>query len=273
MKRVSNTNKKIGIVIVIFSVFIGIFFLLEFLSNITKYKIFVFNKENFILYQESNKEWFNISKKEFIKKYSDKSYLLYVGDNKISGTFKFDVIANNLEMVNRSNNILTRYTKDNWVAYAGSSKMEYIKHLDSDISIEDEKLIFKQLKKYKLNSDYNVSYFKKYTTNIDSDISAEKIYIISNMTDYDKKNINKVSDKLFSFMLLNDDNKIYTIYSKVSNKNNTDKLCIPSVESILKFSNNSYKIFSYCDYVSKDAYELMLYNYQNNKFTNIKINN
>ena len=51
------------------------------------------------------------------------------------------------------------------------------------------------------------------------------------------------------------------------------KIILPSVESILKFSNNSYKIFSYCDYVSKDAYELMLYNYQNNKFTNIKINN
>ena len=187
MKRVSNTNKKIGIVIVIFSVFIGIFFLLEFLSNITKYKIFVFNKENFILYQESNKEWFNIKKDEFVKKYGDKSYNLYVGNKNITGKFKFNIVSNNLEMINKSNDIITRYTKDNWVAYAGSSKMEYIKHLDSDISIEDEKLIFKQLKKYKLNSDYNVSYFKKYTTNIDSDISAEKIYIISNMTDYDKK--------------------------------------------------------------------------------------
>ena len=266
--------RKIIIPLIILLLFVVIFVLFKFLEDVTKYKVFVFNKENFLLYQESNKEWFDIKKSEFVKKYGDKAYTLYVGNKNITGKFKFGIVSNNLEMINRSNDIVTRYTEENWFAYAGSSKVNYIKFIEASFSVDDEKIVFNRLKKKGLSNDYNVSYSKKYIFNLDNDMDRESIYIVSNMSDDNKKNINKESDKLFTFMFLVDRNKIYDIYSKVVSQEDVDKLCIPSFDAVLDFSDsNSYKFISYCDYVSKNSYELDLYNYQNNRFSFIKVNN
>ena len=266
--------RKIIIPLIILLIFVAFFFIIKFLGDITKYKVFVFNKENFFLYQESNKEWFNIKKDDFVKDYGNKSYTLYVGNKNITGKFKFEVVANNLEMINKSNDIITRYTKENWFAYTGSSKVDYVKFMEDSISLDDEKIIFNRLKKKGLGNDYNLSYSKKYIFNLDDDMDRESIYIISNMSDYNKKSINRESDKLFTFMFLVDRGKIYDVYSKIVNQENVDNLCIPSLDAVLDFSDsNSYKVISYCDYVSKNAYKLNLYNYQNNKFSLIKVNN
>ena len=109
----SNTRRNIIIPFVVFLLLVVIVLLVRFIINFGKYKIFVFNNSDFILYQESNKEWFNISESEFLKKYKDKSYILYV-DGARKGTFEFNVIDKKLEMIDKSNNVITRYTNDNY---------------------------------------------------------------------------------------------------------------------------------------------------------------
>ena len=105
------------------------------------YNIFVFNGNNYLLYQESNREWFSISKSEFIKKYKDKTYDLYV-NNSLKGSFIFSVIDNKLEMINKKNNVITRYTKDNYFLYGGNGDIEYCNLKSSNITSDEYKDIY-----------------------------------------------------------------------------------------------------------------------------------
>ena len=157
-------RRNIVILVCIFLIFVGIVLSFFFLSKVTEYKVFAFNKKNFYLYQESNKQWFKISKNEFVKKYGDKSHTLYVGDD-YKGEFNYSVINDALEMVSKGTDIINRYTKDNYFTYAGSSSIEYIGIEGAFIEKEDEKVIFNKLKEHNLEKDYNASYIKKYSLN------------------------------------------------------------------------------------------------------------
>ena len=150
-------KRNIFIPICIFLVFLGIVLFCLTLSKVTEYKVFAFNKKNFYLYQESNKQWFKISKNEFVKKYGDKNHRLYV-DHIYKGKFNYSIVNNEIEMVNPMTNIVTRYTKDNYFTYTGSSKIEYISIEGAFIEKEDEKVIFNKLKEHNLEKDYNDSY-------------------------------------------------------------------------------------------------------------------
>ncbi len=256
-------KRNVIIPIVILVVLISIFVLFNIISRLGRYNIFVFNGKDYLLYQESNREWFSINKSEFIDKYKDKTYDLYV-NNSLKGSFTFSIIDDKLEMVNTKNNVITRYTKDDYFLYGGNGDIEYSSCKNSDLSSEDDKVVYNKLKEYDLEKDYNPSYVKKYAVNADSDINIEYIYVISNMVNYDNTKINTNLDKVFSFMLLKDGNKVYDVYNSMDKSN----MCVPIVEAVLNFrSDNSYKIATYCDD------DIKLFNFKNGKFSNININN
>ena len=237
-------KKNAIIPVVIIITLAALFFLFNIISRLGRYNIFVFNGKDYLLYQESNREWFSISKSEFIKKYKDKTYTLYVG-NSLKGEFTYDIIDNKLEMINKKNNVVTRYTKDNYFLYGGNGDVEYCQFKNSNISSDDYKVIYNKLKKYNLEKDYSPSYVKKYAVNLDN------------------TKINTGLDKLFSFMFLKDGNKVYDIYNSVDK----DNMCVPVIYSVLRFEgDNSYKVVTYCD-------NFELFNFKNGKFSNININN
>ncbi len=271
MKRMT---RNIIIPIIIFCIFFIIFFLFSIVRKVFNYEVFVFNDNKYILYQESNNEWKSISKSDFTKSYTDITYDLYV-DNESKGNIKYEIINNKLEMTIDPNKTVTRYTRGKLLTYGGTSKVNYVEFREDKDYGENEDIILKQLMRNNLEKDYNVSYIKKYKVSFNGDnIRSSNIYIISNMVNYNKTKINDDLKKVFSFMFLERNNKIYNIYSKVVNDSDLKNICLPSLDGIFSFANdNSYKIISNCEYLSDDTYKLNLYDYKNNKISRININN
>ncbi len=272
MLKRKEIRKKIKVALVVLFFCIASVLVYSFFSKADNYKVLVLSTDEYLLYREFTNQWFSMTQKEFLDKgYNKDSHTLFVGSTN-KGTFKYKMIDNTLEIVNVSNNVVMRYKNKKWFSYGGSSRTRHIDYTASKFNEDDEKIIFKLLKQNKLGSDYNASYSEKYSIDFDGDTKKEKLYIISNLVDFNKLNINKESDKIFSFMFLVDDGKIMPIYSKIVNSDNINNLCLPSFEGALTIGTKQRMVISYCEYFGEDSYKLNLYNYKDSKFHNISIN-
>lgn len=138
------------------------------------------------------------------------------------------------------------------IAYSPNMNLEVESSTKEELNQEEIKEVDAILKEHGIigYENLNVSQKVKINNNI--------FYIISNLFDETKY------DKVFSFVYYYENNKIHYLVEDVDSTDNTYNLCIPHINSLVRFNHGNDKIILSCEYFSDIGTENTIYELTNN---------
>lgn len=138
------------------------------------------------------------------------------------------------------------------IAYSPNLDLEIKNSTKEELNQEEMKEVDAILKEHGIIGYENLNVSQKVKIN-------DKIfYIISNLFDETKY------DKVFSFAYYYENNKLHYLVEDVDSIDNTYNLCIPRINSLIKFNHGNEKLILSCEYFSDIGIENTIYELTNN---------
>lgn len=211
---------------------------------------------NNTIWNYSDQQWLNITSSKTIESISWLDYNVYL-DNKKFGKYylwndgnKWYIFDANKKAINKDGSILAY--RSNYDIKITDFKQQPIRNYYN---------VNKVLKENNLSTSSIYTVSEEVSIDIDNDEKNETLYFVSNAFSLDY-----TPDKVFSFVFMVKDNKIYNIYRDVD-KNFGTNGCKPYLSAVMDIDNdNTYELVVSCGRYSVSKPVDMLYKFTGTEF-------